>query len=72
MAVIHQIAAQQGIGSSGIGSTLLDAITKGLWEWVKANPDVKVFTVHIWIIQKTFYVRDLEAFVELLLGPNPA
>lgn len=68
MAVIDNVSTLGG----GLAQTLLDDIKKGLWEWIKANPDQRVMTVKFWIISKTFYVRDLEPFAELLLGPEPA
>lgn len=67
MAAIHVVAQENGLLKS-----LVDAVAEGLWAWIKAHPDDKVFTVRIWIISKTFYVRDLEAFAEMLLGPAPA
>ena len=59
--------------SSGsfVSKAILDVIAQELWKWIDEHRDQSVFTLKIWIIRKTFYVRDLAPFAELLLGPHP-
>ena len=48
-------------------------VAEELWAWIAAHQDNEVFEIgFLGIFHKTFYVRDLEAFATLLLGPKPA
>lgn len=65
MAVIHQATGYD------INDTFINAISKGIWEWVVEHEDEDVFTLKVWIIRKTFKWRDLEPALVVLLGPKP-
>lgn len=57
--------------SSAISNAFIDFIKRELWVWIEANQDLDVFTVRIWVVRKTFKVRDLDPVFELLLGARP-
>ncbi len=60
------------VSESGLLKGLEDIVVPVLWSWIDNNLDRDVFVMKVWVIQKTFRVRDLLPFAELLLGPNPA
>ena len=66
MAAIDQAA------TVAIPPAVLDALKAALWAWTDEHAEDRVFTVKIWIISKTFRVKDLDPVFELILGPKPA
>ncbi len=59
------------VSESGFLTGFEKVVSTALWSWIDSNMDTDVFTVRIWVVRKTFKVRDLLPFAELLLGPNP-
>lgn len=48
-----------------------EEVVHQLWLWINTHGDDQVFTVKVWVVRKTFYVRDLHVVFERLLGPDP-
>lgn len=54
----------------GFSDVMKQIFARALWEWITTHGDEKV-TLRVWIIRKTFTIRDLENVFALLLGPKP-
>lgn len=74
---IEEIAAQAhtappGARGAGIAGVDLKVVAPLFWAWFRNNGDRKVYTIKVWIINKTIYVRDLRPVFEMLFGPEGA
>lgn len=45
-------------------------LRQAFWSWFDANQNDEVYTLKVWVIKKTFYLRDLQYVFERFFGPR--
>lgn len=52
-------------------AAIKDYMAAQLWKWIHANAERDVWRVKVWVVSKTFRVKDLHPVFEVLLGKDP-
>lgn len=67
----RQAAAQrEGVDLTTVQAVLAQ-IAPFFWSWYDSNQGLKITSIHVWIISRTIYVRDLMPLFVLLFGSHP-